>query len=286
MTGRRVPARLLRSPTGALGVALVGLIVGCAALSLVWTPHDPTLVVPAERWAPPSARHWFGTDGLGRDLFSQVLVGSRSTLVVSVLAVALAAVAGTALGVLAAVPPRWVAEPVAQLVDVLVALPALILALVLAAALGGSAAVAVLAIGIAEAVVLARVVRAELAAVRTRDFVLAAYAAGSSTPRLVRRHLLPNIAPVLVVQLSLALSLAVLAESALAYLGLGTPPPTPSWGRLLNDLQASLTVHPGALVAPGAAVVATTLGFNLLGDGLRDVLDPRLGPAIGDAPKK
>jgi peptide/nickel transport system permease protein len=251
-------------------------VVGGGLLSLVWTPHDPARVVPGERWAPPSARHWFGTDGLGRDLFSQVIVGARSTLVIAVLAVALAAVLGTAIGVLAAATPRWVAEPVAQLVDILVALPALILALVLAAVFGGSALVAVLAIGAGEAVILARIVRAELAAVLTRDFVTAAYASGSSTPRLVRRHLLPNVAPVLVVQLSLALSLAVLAESALAYLGLGTPPPTPSWGRLIQELQASVTVHPGALVAPGAAVVATTLGFNLLGDGLRDVLDPRL----------
>jgi peptide/nickel transport system permease protein len=273
---RGAAGRLVRTPSGAVGLALVALIVVCAVVSLVWTPHDPTRVVPDERWAPPSARHWFGTDGLGRDLFSQVLVGSRSTLVVSVLAVALAAVTGTAVGVLASVPPRWVAEPVAQLVDVLIALPALILALVLAAVFGGSATVAVLAIAVGEAVVLARIVRAELASVLTRDFVTAAYASGSSTPRLVRRHLLPNVAPVLVVQLSLALSLAVLAESALAYLGLGTPPPTPSWGRLLAELQSSVTVHPGALVAPGAAVVATTLGFNLLGDGLRDVLDPRL----------
>jgi peptide/nickel transport system permease protein len=268
--------RLSRTPTGLAGLLLVGVIVACAVVSLVWTPYDPTRVVASDRWAGPSSRHWFGTDGLGRDLFSQVLVGSRSTLVVSVCAVALAAVVGTSLGVLASVPPRWVAEPVAQLVDVLIALPALILALVLASVFGGSAVVAVVAIGAGEAVVLARIVRAELAAVLTRDFVVAAYASGSSTPRLVRRHLLPNVAPVLIVQLSLALSLAVLAESALAYLGLGTPAPTPSWGRLLEELQSSLTVHPGALVAPGAAVVATTLGFNLLGDGLRDVLDPRL----------
>jgi peptide/nickel transport system permease protein len=278
VSARTTLARLVRTPTGATGLVLVCVIVGCALLSLVWTPHDPTLVAARERWAPPSPQHPFGTDGLGRDRFSQVLVGARSTLVVAVLAATLAAVAGTAIGVLAAVTPRWVGEPVAQLVDVLVALPALILALVLAAVLGGSTMVAVLAIGAAEAVILARVVRAELAAVLTRDFVLAAYAAGSSTPRLVRRHLLPNVAPVLVVQLSLALALAVLAESALAYLGLGTAPPTPSWGRLLQELQASVTVHPGALVAPGAAVVATTLAFNLLGDGLRDVIDPRLRP--------
>jgi peptide/nickel transport system permease protein len=212
------------------------------------------------------------------------MAGARTTLLVAVAAVALAAVLGTVLAVLGSVPRRRFAEPVNHLVDVLVALPVLVLALVLAAALGGSAVVVVVAIGVGEAVLVARVTRAELARVLVQDYVLAAAAAGSSTLRTVRRHLLPNVAPVLLVQLSLALSLAVLAEAALSYLGLGAPPPAPSWGRLLGELQSGVRAHPWAVVAPGAVVVATTLGLNLLGDGLRDATDPRLRRRIPDDP--
>ena len=276
--------RLLRSPSGLVGSLLVGVVVAAALVSLVWTPYDPTEVVARRRWRPVSAEHWFGTDGLGRDVFSQVMAGARTTLLVAAAAVALAAVLGTSLAVLGSVPRRRFAEPVNHLVDVLVALPTLVLALVLAAALGGSNVVAVVAIGVGEAVVVARVARAELARALVQDYVLAAAAAGSSTLRTVRRHLLPNIAPVLLVQLSLALSLAVLAEAALSYLGLGAPPPTPSWGRLLGELQSGVRAHPWAVVAPGVVVVATTLGFNLLGDGLRDATDPALRRRIPGDP--
>jgi peptide/nickel transport system permease protein len=264
-----------RTWPGRIGAVLVGIIVVAALVSLVWTPHDPTRVVPAEKWRPISAEHWFGTDGAGKDLFSQVLVGARTTLTVVLLSVAIAGLIGIALGVLSAVTPRLAGEAIAHGIDILIALPTLILALVLVAALEGSVWTVSLAIGIGSGVVLARVVRAEVARVLTQDYVVAAAASGSSTLHTVARHVLPNVAPVVIVQLSLVAALAVLAEATLSYLGL-TPVSTPSWGRMLEGLQQSASVHPWAIVFPGLAVVLATLGFNLLGDGLRDAIDPRL----------
>lgn len=252
-----------------------GVLVVSALVSLAWTPYDPKRVVPRDKWLPVSWAHPFGTDGAGKDLLSQVLVGARTTLLVAVLTVAIAALIGLALGVLSAITPRAVGESIAHVIDVLIALPTLILALVFVAALGGSVWTVSLALGLGSGVVLARVVRAEVARVLTQDYMVTATASGSSTWRSVWRHIVPNIASTVIVQLSLIAALAVLAEAALSYLGL-TPVSTPSWGRMLNDLQQTITVHPGALVFPGLAVVSATLGFNLLGDGLRDAVDPRL----------
>lgn len=264
-----------RSWPGRIGLLLVSLLVGSALVSLVWTPHDPKKVVPREKWLPISWDHFFGTDGAGKDLFSQVLVGARTTLFVSLATVVIAAIIGLSLGVLSAILPRLAGESIAHVIDVLIALPTLILALVFVAALGGSVWTVSLALGLASGVVLARVVRAEISRVLTQDYIVTAAACGSSTWRTVWRHVLPNIAPTVIVQLSLIAALAVLAEAALSFLGL-TPVSTPSWGRMLDALQQSMTVHPGALVFPGLAVVGATLGFNLLGDGLREAVDPRL----------
>lgn len=264
-----------RTWPGRIGLGLVSIIVVAAVVSLVWTPHDPTRVVPSEKWRPVSAEHWFGTDGAGKDLFSQVLVGARTTLTVVLVSAAIAGLIGITLGVLSAVTPRLAGEAIAHGIDILIALPTLILALVLVAALEGSVWTVSLAIGIGSGVVLARVVRAEVARVLTQDYVVAAAASGSSTLHTVVRHVLPNVAPVVIVQLSLVAALAVLAEATLSYLGL-TPVATPSWGRMLEGLQQSASVHPWAIVFPGLAVVLATLGFNLLGDGLRDAIDPRL----------
>ena len=265
----------LRSWTGRLGVALVGIMVVAVVVSYVWVPYDPARVVPGDRWLPISADHWFGTDGAGKDLFSQVLVGARVSLFVAIASSLIAGLIGLALGVLSAITPRYLGEPLAYLIDVLIALPTLILALVLVAALKGSVWTVSLAIGFGSGVILARVVRAEVARVLTNDYILAAGAAGSSTWRTVWRHIIPNIAPIVIVQLSLVAALAVLAEASLSYLGL-TPVSTPSWGRMLEGLQQSASVHPWAIVFPGLAVVLATLGFNLLGDGLRDAVDPQL----------
>jgi peptide/nickel transport system permease protein len=266
---------LWRTWAGRIGTVLVGAMIVAALTSLVWTPHDPSRVVPSEKWRPVSPEHWFGTDGGGKDLFSQVLVGARTTLSVVLLTVVIAGVIGLVLGALSAVTPRLVGETVAHLIDIMIALPTLILALVLVAALEGSIWTVSLAIGIGSGVVLARVVRSEIDRVMTQDYIVAASASGSSTWRTLWRHVLPNIAPVVIVQLSLVAALAVLAEATLSYLGL-TPISTPSWGRMLEGLQQSASVHPWAIVFPGLAVVLATLGFNLLGDGVRDAIDPRL----------
>jgi len=264
-----------RSWPGRLGIVLVGVLLASAVVSLVWTPYDAKRVDPTQRWRPISWSHPFGTDGAGKDLLSQVLAGARTTLAVALLTVLLAAVIGLTLGILSAISPRLVGESIAHLIDVLIALPTLILALVFVAALGGSVWTVSLAIGVGSGVVLARVVRAEVSRVLTQDYILTAASSGSSTWRTVWRHIVPNIAPTVIVQLSLIAALAVLAEAALSYLGL-TPVSTPSWGRMLGTLQETITVHPGALVFPGLAVVAATLGFNLLGDGVREAVDPRL----------
>jgi peptide/nickel transport system permease protein len=266
---------LTRSWTGRLGLGLVAIIVVAVLVSLVWVPHDPTRVVPSERWLPISGEHWFGTDGAGKDLFSQVLVGARTTLVVALASAAIAGVVGLVLGLLAAVLPRLVGDAIGYLVDVLIALPVLVLALVLVALFQGSLLTVSVAIGAGSGVALARVVRGEAESVLTRQYVTAATTSGSSTTRTVLLHVVPNILPMLIVQLSLVAALAVLAEAALSYLGL-TPVSTPSWGRMLQSLQSTVSQHPGAIVFPGLAVVLTTLGFNLLGDALRDATDPRL----------
>jgi peptide/nickel transport system permease protein len=195
----------------------------------------------------------------------------------------IAAVIGLTLGIASAITPRFVGEGIAHLIDVLIALPTLVLALVLVAALKGSLWTVSLAIGFGSGVILARVVRAEVARVMTNDYMLAADSSGSSTWRTVWRHIIPNIGATVVVQLSLIAALAVLAEAALSYLGL-TPVSTPSWGRMIQGLQQTVTVHPRAILFPGLAVVLATLGFNLIGDGLRDAIDPRLRGRTASSP--
>ncbi|MGI9053248.1 MAG: ABC transporter permease [Ilumatobacteraceae bacterium] len=266
---------VLKSWTGRLGLVLVGIIVVSALISMVWTPYDPSKITPSERWLAISWSHPFGTDGGGKDLLSQVLVGARTTLFVTLASAALATVVGLVLGIASAILPRLLGESVAYLIDVLIALPTLILALVFVAALGGSVWTVSLAIGFGSGVVLARVVKAEVARVLTQDYIVTAAASGSSTWRTVWRHVIPNIASTVIVQVSLIAALAVLAEAALSYLGL-TPVSTPSWGRMVSELQRTVTVHPAALIFPGLAVIGATLGLNLLGDALRDAVDPRL----------
>ncbi|MCU1503707.1 MAG: dppC [Ilumatobacteraceae bacterium] len=270
-----------RSWPGRIGSVIIAGVVLLALLSLVWQPYDPNKITPREKWLPMSGAHWFGTDGGGKDLFTQVLVGSRTTLLVALFSVVIAGVVGLTFGILSAIAPRWLGEAIAHLIDVLIALPTLVLALVLVAALKGSLWTVSLAIGFGSGVILARVVRAEVERVMTNDYMLAADAAGSSTWRTVWRHIVPNIGSTVIVQLSLIAALAVLAEAALSYLGL-TPVSTPSWGRMIQGLQQTVTVHPRAIIFPGLAVVLATLGFNLVGDGLRDAIDPRLRGRTAD----
>ena len=263
-------------PQLVVGAVLVGLVVAMALVSLVWTPFDPVRAVPAIRLQGPSATHWFGTDRLGRDVLSQVMAGSRITLYVGVVAVGISAVVGVPVGIVAGMRGGVPGAVLMRGADVLLAFPGLLLALILGAAFGTGTTTAMVALGIGAIPAFARVARSATLQVMRTDYVLAARAANRTAWAIAWRHVLPNIAGIVVVQCSVTYGLAVLAEAALSFLGLGTAPPTPSWGRMLQDSQQFLGVHDNLALAPGIAIAVAVLGFNLLGDGLRDVLDPRL----------
>jgi len=270
------PLKGRTSPTLVVGAVLVGLVVAAALLSFAWTPHDPLKVESTARLLGPTGDYWFGTDKFGRDVFSQILVGARTTLYVGVIAVGVAAVVGTPLGMLAGMSKRWLGEFVMRVNDLVLAFPALLLAIMLGAVYGASTVTAMIAIGIATIPSFARVARSGTLQVMSTEYVLAARSAGRSRLWIARRHVLPNIGGLVIVQCSVSFAIAVLAEAALSFLGFGTRPPTPSWGRMLQESQELLTVHPRLAIVPGLAIAVAVLGFNLLGDGLRDRLDPRL----------
>ncbi|MFJ8204717.1 ABC transporter permease [Micromonospora chalcea] len=259
-----------------IGAGLVGLVVLTALVSFLWTPYDPTRVDPSQTLLSPGGEHWLGTDHFGRDIVSQLLVGARTTLFVGVVAVAIAAVVGVPLGLLAATGHRWLSEPVMRALDIVFAFPAILLAIILAAGFGASTLTGMIAIGVANVPVFGRLTRAGAMQVLQSDFVLAARSYGRRGVVLMVRYVLPNIAALLIVQASVSFAHAVLAEAALSYLGYGTPPPTPTWGRMLQEAQNYFVVQPMLAVWPGLAIALSVLGFNLMGDGLRDALDPRL----------
>lgn len=270
----------LRQRSFAAGVLLLALLVLAAAVSFVWTPHDPMAVNMAARLQGPSLTHWLGTDAYGRDVASLLLVGARNCLWVGLAAVGLGLTVGTALGLAAVASHRsWVDALVMRACDLGFAFPALLTAIMLAAAFGPGVGNVIVAIGLFNIPVFARLTRASARAIWARDYVLAARACGRTPREIARVHVLPNIRCVLLVQASSQFALAVLAEAALSYLGLGTQPPTPSWGRMLSDAQSLLFQQPLLAVFPGVAIATAVLGLNLLGDGLRDVLDPRLDAA-------
>jgi peptide/nickel transport system permease protein len=260
-----------------IGGGLVGLVVVVAIVSFVWTPHDPTLVDANRRLAPPGHGYLLGTDKFGRDLFSQLMVGARITLFVGIVAVGIAALIGTPLGMLAGMTRHgWLSELIMRGNDLLFAFPALLLAVMLGAVYGASTLTAMVAIGVATVPAFARVARAATLQVMATEYVLAARSAGRGRFAIAVRHVLPNIASMLIVQASVSFAIAILAEAALSYLGFGTAPPTPSWGRMLQDAQELLFSTPRLAFWPGLAIALAVLGFNLLGDGLRDLLDPKL----------
>ncbi|GAA3926623.1 ABC transporter permease [Microbacterium soli] len=267
---------LLSTRTGLFGVAVVALIVLTALVSLLWTPFDPMISDVRGRWAAPSWPHLLGTDGTGRDILSLLMAGARTTVFVAVGSAVVATVVGIALAALGALTARWLRETVAVLVDILIAFPVLLIAMMISAVWGGSLWVVVFAVGIGFGVSMARVTRPELRRVQQSDFVVAGRAAGLSTGQNLLRHLLPNIAPVFIVQLSWSMAVAVLAEAGLSYLGFGATLTEASWGTLLADLQRYIGVHPLTVVWPGLAITVTVLGLNLLGDALREATDPTL----------
>ncbi|MED7924874.1 ABC transporter permease [Nonomuraea sp. LP-02] len=259
------------------GGALVAVVVLAALVSFVWTPYDPTLVDATAKLHEPGGGHLLGADKFGRDTLSQLMVGARTTLYVGVVAVGIAALLGTPLGVLAGMTPRgWLSELVMRVNDLVFAFPALLLAVMLGAVYGAGTLTAMIAIGVATVPAFARVARAATLQVMVTDYVLAARAAGRRAGAVALRHVLPNISSVLIVQASVSFAIAILAEAALSFLGFGTRPPTPSWGRMLQESQELLFSTPRLALWPGLAIALAVLGFNLLGDGLRDFLDPKL----------
>lgn len=269
-------AVLARSPRGMFALVVLALLVAMAALSLVWLPDDPNYSNVFRAWLPPSPEHWLGTDGSGRDIASRLIAGSRVTVLVVLGAAIVSSVIGLGLAILAGLGPRSLREPLIIAIDVLIAFPTLLLAIMLAAVFGSGIGVVIAAVGIGFGVSIGRVVRAELRQINAEDFILAARAAGLSRWAILRTHLLPNAAPVFTVQLSLSMGLAILAEAGLSYLGFGAPAGVPSWGRMLAEMQGYISVHPLVVLWPGLAITITVLAFFLLGDALREAMDPRL----------
>jgi len=258
-----------------IGTVLVAVAVLAGLLSLVWTPWDVTAVDVAQKLLPVSAAHLLGTDQLGRDMLSMIMAGAQVSLAVSLLAVAGAMAVGVPLGLLAAAAGGWADEAVMRSGDVLFAFPSLLLAILLAAVLGPGASNAVLAIVLFNIPVFARVTRGAAIGIWARDFIAAARLAGKGRVAISIGHVLPNIAAILGVQATIQLATALLIEAGLSYVGLGVQPPAPSWGRMLADAQTLIGTAPRLAIVPGCAILLVVLGFALLGDGLRDRMDPR-----------
>lgn len=258
-----------------VGLVFVALIIITALISFVWTPYSPNHM--DARLSGSTPEHWLGTDQYGRDTFTWVMMGARITLYVGAVAVGIAVLIGVPLGILAGMTNiGWLSSLIMRTNDLLLAFPALLLAMIFAAALGPGTLPAMIAVGIASIPGFARVARSGTLQVMSREFIMAAKSANRSAFAIARTHVLPNIGGMVIVQCSVAFALAILAEAGLSFLGLGTQAQTPSWGRMLYDAQQHLESHPGLAIWPGIAIAIAVLGFNLLGDGLRDRLDPKL----------
>ena len=268
--------RALSHRSFAVGSVLSLLLAFAALLSLVWTPHSPYEIDMGLKLLPPDATYWFGTDAYGRDVASLLLVGARSSIVVGVIAVGIGLIVGTAFGLIASARRGWVEEIIMRLADFGFAFPAILSAIMLTAVFGPGMVNAIIAIGIYNIPTFARITRASANVVWSREFVLAARACGKNAFSITMEHVLPNIMSVLIVQATIRFAIAILAEAALSYLGLGTQPPQPSWGRMLSEAQTLMFQAPLLAVFPGVAIALAVLGLNLLGDGLRDLFDPRL----------
>lgn len=266
---------LLSNPVTAISAAVLIAVVFVAVTAHWITPFGINDIDVPNALQPPSGSHWFGTDELGRDVLSRVLVAVQASLRVAVVSVALAGVAGVLVGVVAGYRGGWVDTVVMRVVDVMFAFPVLLLALAIVAILGPGITTTMLAIGIVYTPIFARVARASTLSVRVEPFVAVSRTMGTGDGYILTRHILPNIAGPLIVQLSLSLAFAILAEASLSFLGLGIQPPQPSLGRMIFDAQGFVTLAWWMAVFPGAAIFVTVLAFNLFGDGLRDVLDPK-----------
>jgi peptide/nickel transport system permease protein len=268
--------RRLRRRKGAMAALFVVIFLIVAAVLAPWiAPYDPTLTSFTQVRKAPTLAHWFGTDEVGRDVLSRVLFGARASLSAGLVSVGIAVGAGVPLGLMAGYAGGWVDTVLSRMVDAMLAIPFLILAITLAAFLGPSLSNAMIAIGVTSTPVFIRLTRGQTLGAKVEDYVEAARAVGNPHWRIALRHVLPNIVPPLLVQASLAIAGAIIAEAALSFLGLGQQPPAPSWGSMLNSAQRFLAQAPWMAFWPGFAIFFAVLSFNLLGDGLRDALDPR-----------
>jgi peptide/nickel transport system permease protein len=267
--------RATRKLNWIIGAGLCAFLVGVALLASLWTPYDPQSIDIPHKLLAPSSVHWFGTDHLGRDVLSMLMAGARNSLGVAGLAVTIGMGLGVPLGLWAASRGGIADELIMRTNDVVFAFPSLLLAILITAVWGAGALTAILAIGIFNVPVFARVTRGGALSLWRRDFILAAQVAGRSRTAISLQHVLPNLAGVLMVQATLQLSLGVLAEAGLSYLGLGAQPPQPSWGRMLNEAQTLTALSPTLALFPGLVILITVLALNLLGDALRDRADVR-----------
>lgn len=268
--------RALRHPSFMIGLFLSMLVVLTALISLLWTPYDAGVMRIMTRLRPPSGAHWLGTDQFGRDILSMLMVGAQNALLVGLVSVGIGLSVGVVLGMVAAHREgSLLDEAIMRSCDFVFAFPAVLSAILILTFLGPGLVNAVIAIGIFNIPVFARLARGAALQIMARDFIRAARAAGRTGLGIIFRHILPNIAGLMIVQASVQFALAILAEAGLSYLGIGTQPPNPSWGRMLNDAQTFLAQAPLLAIFPGCAIALAVLGFNLLGDGLRDLLDPR-----------
>ena len=269
-----------RNASFTIGAVIVGLIALTACVSLCYTPYDPIKMAIEDRLQRPSSAHLLGTDQYGRDILSRIMQGTQNSILVGVVAVGIGMSLGVLLGLWVAFSSGWVDEAVMRTMDVIYAFPAILNAILLVAILGPGIINAMIAIGIHNVPIFARLTRGSVLRAREEEYVLAAYSLGRRRWTVAWRHILPNILSSLIVQGTIQFAVAILAEAALSYLGLGTQLPYPSWGRMLREAQTFMRLAPGLAIFPGLAIAFSVLGLNLLGDGLRDLLDPRLRGAV------
>lgn len=268
-------ARVRASVPLIIGLAFVGILAVTALISYFWLPYKLE-DMSGGRLSAPSLTHLLGTDKLGRDLLSRIMLGARIALSVGLASVCIGAIVGVTFGILAGFAQRWLDESLSSLLDILIAFPTLLLAMLIVAGRGSSLTSVIVAIGFGMSAIVARLTRLLVKRVLNQDFITASRASGTSWPRVVAIHILPNIWPTLLVNLALQFGLAGLTEASLSYLGLGAPPPNASWGSLLQEAQATVLVAPIAAIAPGVCLIALVIGVNLIADGLRGVGDPTL----------
>jgi len=269
--------RLFRHRIGRIGVIIVTILVLMALFGPLLSPYDPNTMDFTDRFSPPTISHPFGTDDFGRDTLSRILYGARISLMVGVIAVSIATVLGTTFGLISGYSTRrWVDEVIMRGMDILFAFPAILLAIAILAALGKGVTNAMIAIGLVYTPIFARIVRGAVLSIRNEEYITAAKALGTRNTVILTRHILPNSSAPLIVEISLSLAFAILAEAALSFFGLGTQPPDPSWGRMLSEGRAYFQQSPWMAFFPGMAIMFAVMGFNFLGDGLRDALDPRM----------